>query len=80
MNDRAIGSWRRGDAHPIAHGRKIGGGTGVVPESAADLRPAFEIARDAPQPALLLHDARDLQRAIVSDLFLKERVPPERVQ
>jgi hypothetical protein len=48
--------------------------------TAADFRPPFEFTGDAAQPALLLDDPRNLQRAVAGDLLLKEPVPPEMVQ
>jgi hypothetical protein len=60
MNDRAGGAWRRGNPDPIAHGWKVGSPAGLVTEAAADLRPAVKFTRNTAQPALLLHNSRDL--------------------
>ena len=81
MNDRAIRAGRRGDADPIAYGRKVGSAVGLVAEAPADLRPAVEFTRDTIQPALLLNDSRDLKLlALVINLCVKERRPTEAFQ
>ena len=52
---------RTPDAHPISHRGKIGRCDRFMTESPADLGPAFHVAGDAIQPALLFHHAGKLQ-------------------
>jgi hypothetical protein len=81
MNDRALRSWLRRDAHPIADRWKIGGGTGFMAEATTDFRPPVEIARDATQAALLLDNSRHSKlRDFSDDLFLEETIPAETLQ
>lgn len=78
MDDRAAGARRRDNPDPIAHGGDVGSPASLVPKASADLRPAVEFTRHTAQPALFLHNSRDLElSAIVTNLFLKERRPAE---
>ena len=78
MDDRAAGARRRDNPDPIADGGKVGSPASVVAKPSADLRPAVEFTRNAAQPALFLHNSRDLElSAIVTKLFVKERRPAE---
>jgi hypothetical protein len=81
MDDRAIGAWRRDNAHPVADRGEFGTGPGLVAKAAADFGPSIDIAGHPIEPALFLYDARDSKlREIRTELVLKEIVPPETFQ